>query len=145
MRRSRTQKELARTRAKRTSPPSEAELATRIKPGEVLNPTGRNQYTAERELFQREIGDVLASELRELSKASETDLRAVRRAIVEAILEKAALGEPWACQLVADRLWPRGADSAAEAASESFADLVRLTREHPGTQRPRGERVDSPR
>ena len=108
-----------------------AELATRIKPGEVRNPTGRNQYTAERELFQREIGEVLATELRELSKTAQTDLRAVRRAIVEAILEKATLGEPWACQLVADRLWPRGADSAAEAASESFADLVRIARGAP--------------
>ena len=130
----------ARARAKRTSPPSEAELETRIKPGEVRNPAGRNQYTAERELFQREIGDVLAIELGKLSWETQTDHRAVRRAIVEAILGKAALGEPWACQLVADRLWPRGADSAAEAASESFADLVRLARgASRGSASPAGE------
>ena len=69
---------------------------TPIKPGQVLNPTGVNQYTGRTEALRAL--DQLACELRRGKTTVER--------IVAKLLREAEAGKPWAMRLVCERILP---------------------------------------
>ena len=69
-----------------------------IQPGQVLNPTGRNQFTYRKE-WEREIDQALNS-------AAEGDRGTTLQALADKLLSEARKGKPWAMQLVMKRIWP---------------------------------------
>ena len=70
-----------------------------IQPGEVRNPTGRNQYTVQKERFQEHIGKYLAERMNgdELSRSE---------ALALAVLEDALAGDATSRKETLARLWP---------------------------------------
>jgi hypothetical protein len=69
-----------------------------IQPGQVLNPTGKNQFTY-RKAWEREIDQALNS-------AAEGDRGTTLQALADKLLSEALKGKPWAMQLVLKRVWP---------------------------------------
>jgi hypothetical protein len=69
-----------------------------IQPGQVLNPTGKNQFTYRKE-WEREIDQALNS-------AVEGDRGTTLQALADKLLSEARKGKPWAMQLVMKRIWP---------------------------------------
>ena len=70
---------------------------TPIKPGQVLNPQGINQYTYRKE-WERTIDAAL--------KAGTEHNGTMLESIADKLLSEAHKGKPWAMQLVLKRVWP---------------------------------------
>ena len=83
-------------------PNSRANMAPMVKPGEVLNPEGKNQHTY-RIAFENQVEQILAEVVPGTGKDK-------RELLARVLFDRAAKGEPWAMALLVKRLWPERAE-----------------------------------
>jgi hypothetical protein len=99
-----------------------------IQPGQVLNPTGKNQFTY-RKAWEHEIEQALNAAI------DDTQRKTTLQALADKLLSEARKGKPWAMQLVMKRVWPETVKHKHKAVSAppAFSPLENLNDEDRAT------------